>query len=124
MDAVDAALAEQEGPYFLDDFSLVDCVFAPFLERIGEMRSSSDALPTQRGYYKTHLDLHSVLEGEGGDGLGSTLSMIFTRAGFAPLQRGGDGAGTCIGPVSSFCAICHPPGCPHCSLHLAAGYTA
>lgn len=35
MDEVNAALSEQEGPYFLDDFSLVDCVFAPFLERIG-----------------------------------------------------------------------------------------
>lgn len=34
MDEVNAALSEQEGPYFLDDFSLVDCVFAPFLERI------------------------------------------------------------------------------------------
>ncbi len=73
MDAVDAALAEQEGPYFLDDFSLVDCVFAPFLERIGEMCSSSDMLPAQRGCHKTHLDLHSV------GGLGSTLSMIFKR---------------------------------------------
>jgi hypothetical protein len=35
MDEVNAALTQQPGPYFLDDFSLVDCVFAPFLERIG-----------------------------------------------------------------------------------------
>jgi glutathione S-transferase len=35
MDEVNAALAQQPGPYFLDGFSLVDCVFAPFLERIG-----------------------------------------------------------------------------------------
>lgn len=35
MDEVNAALTQQAGPYFLDDFSLVDCVFAPFLERIG-----------------------------------------------------------------------------------------
>ena len=35
MNEVNAALAQQPGPYFLDDFSLVDCVFAPFLERIG-----------------------------------------------------------------------------------------
>lgn len=37
MDEVDAALAESRGPYFLgEELSLVDCVFAPFLERIGE----------------------------------------------------------------------------------------
>ena len=32
--AVDSALGEAEGPYFLSDFSLVDITFAPFLERI------------------------------------------------------------------------------------------
>ncbi|PRW59564.1 glutathione S-transferase isoform A [Chlorella sorokiniana] len=34
MDAVEAALGEAEGPYFLADFGLVDITFAPFLERI------------------------------------------------------------------------------------------
>ena len=34
MDAVDQELGVAEGPYFLSDVSLVDCTFAPFLERI------------------------------------------------------------------------------------------
>eukprot|EP00887_Chlorella_sp_A99_P006697 scaffold3.g6697.t1 len=34
MDAVEAALGVAPGPFFLPDFSLVDCTFAPFLERI------------------------------------------------------------------------------------------
>ena len=35
MDEVDMELGKEEGPYFLGwGFSLVDCVFAPFLERI------------------------------------------------------------------------------------------
>lgn len=34
MDEVEAALSVAEGPYFLSTFSLVDIVFAPFLERI------------------------------------------------------------------------------------------
>jgi glutathione S-transferase len=34
MDAVEAALGVTDGPYFLEDFSLVDITFAPFLERI------------------------------------------------------------------------------------------
>lgn len=34
MDAVDHELGVVDGPYFLEDFSLVDIVFAPFLERI------------------------------------------------------------------------------------------
>ncbi|KAL4421036.1 hypothetical protein ABPG77_007511 [Micractinium sp. CCAP 211/92] len=34
MDAVEAALGEEPGPYFLKEFGLVDITFAPFLERI------------------------------------------------------------------------------------------
>ena len=35
MDAVNTELGRESGPYFLGwGFSLVDCVFAPFLERI------------------------------------------------------------------------------------------
>ena len=34
MDAVDAELGVADGPFFLPTFSLVDCTFAPFLERI------------------------------------------------------------------------------------------
>ena len=35
MDAVDRELHAAGGPFFLgEDLSLVDCVFAPFLERI------------------------------------------------------------------------------------------
>lgn len=35
MDQVDAEIGREEGPYFLGwGFSLVDCIFAPFLERI------------------------------------------------------------------------------------------
>ena len=34
MDQINAELGEEEGPYFLASFSLVDCVFSPFLERI------------------------------------------------------------------------------------------
>lgn len=34
MDTVEAALGDGDGPYFLSSFSLVDIVFAPFLERI------------------------------------------------------------------------------------------
>jgi glutathione S-transferase len=34
LDAAEAALGEAPGPYFLAEFSLVDCTFAPFLERI------------------------------------------------------------------------------------------
>lgn len=34
MDAVERELGVANGPYFLEDFSLVDIVFAPFLERI------------------------------------------------------------------------------------------
>ncbi len=40
MDEVNAALEASGGPYFLGaDFSLVDCVFAPFLERIGALNA-------------------------------------------------------------------------------------
>jgi len=34
MDEIDAELGAEVGPYFLASFSLVDCVFCPFLERI------------------------------------------------------------------------------------------
>ena len=35
MDEVDMALSSSGGPFFLGEgFSMVDCVFAPFLERI------------------------------------------------------------------------------------------
>lgn len=34
MDVVEAELGKESGPYFLDKFSLVDIIFAPFLERI------------------------------------------------------------------------------------------
>ena len=34
MDAIDSALALKAGPWFLDNYSLVDIVFAPFLERV------------------------------------------------------------------------------------------
>lgn len=34
LDDVDSALSVEDGPYFLSTFSLVDIVFAPFLERI------------------------------------------------------------------------------------------
>ena len=34
MDAVDAELSAAPGPFFLPTFSMVDCTFAPFLERI------------------------------------------------------------------------------------------
>jgi glutathione S-transferase len=34
MDEIDAELGAEKGPYFLSSFSLVDCVFCPFLERI------------------------------------------------------------------------------------------
>ena len=35
MDQVDDEIGKEEGPYFLGwGFSLVDCIFAPFLERI------------------------------------------------------------------------------------------
>ena len=34
MDVVDSQLGETPGPYFLQDFGLVDITFAPFLERI------------------------------------------------------------------------------------------
>eukprot|EP00889_Picochlorum_renovo_P000556 jgi/Picre1/27586/NNA_000551.t1 len=34
MDEVERALGVEEGPYFLSSFSLVDIIFAPFLERI------------------------------------------------------------------------------------------
>ena len=34
MDAVDQALGEAPGPWFLGSYSLVDIVFAPFLERV------------------------------------------------------------------------------------------
>lgn len=34
MDAVEEGLGATPGPYFLEDFSLVDITFAPFLERI------------------------------------------------------------------------------------------
>ena len=45
MDQVNEELGREEGPYFLGwGFSLVDCVFAPFLERIVA------SIP----YYKAH----------------------------------------------------------------------
>lgn len=34
MDQINDELGAEEGPYFLSSFSLVDCVFSPFLERI------------------------------------------------------------------------------------------
>lgn len=34
MNVVEAELGKENGPYFLDQFSLVDIIFAPFLERI------------------------------------------------------------------------------------------
>ena len=34
MDAIDSALGQKAGPWFLQEYSLVDIVFAPFLERI------------------------------------------------------------------------------------------
>ena len=53
MDQINAELGEEEGPYFLASFSLVDCVFSPFLERIAA------SIP----YYKVWLlvDDHNCL---------------------------------------------------------------
>ena len=34
MDTIERELGAAEGPYFLENFSLIDIIFAPFLERI------------------------------------------------------------------------------------------
>lgn len=34
MDTIERELGAAEGPYFLEKFSLVDIIFAPFLERV------------------------------------------------------------------------------------------
>jgi len=74
---VDTALAQTEGPFFLEDFSVVDCVFIPYLERMNAslyyykgftLRNSAeyvnitrwfDNLEMRSSYLGTQSDFHT-----------------------------------------------------------------
>lgn len=57
MGQVDAQLAEGGGPFFLGkDMSLVDCVFAPFLERINASIPYYKGVQVRGSQQFPHLD--------------------------------------------------------------------
>ena len=76
LDAVERELGEGGGPYFLgDDVTLVDCMFAPFLERMVASLPYYKALPIRRQRRCT-LDPHSKWMSRWD--MVTTLALLFT----------------------------------------------
>ena len=87
LDQVDQSLAVKEGPYFMGAFSLVDCVFAPFLERIAASIVYYKGLKVRGGRWH-HLNQWYAAMEQRGDYKG-IMSDYHTHVHDLPPQLGG-----------------------------------
>ena len=136
MDSVEAALGATPGPYFLSSFGLVDCTFAPFLERI----------VSSLAYYKGFRVRGEVRGRGGGRGIGgarwAALASLAHCKGFGvgvggEVSRAGVSPGCGAAPsetqAASFPLGCggegrwglqrlawHPAGAPPCGARRGA----